>query len=249
MARTLRAGVVPVDERARAEAEARGLSPMEAVARAVARLAQVGVITGDQMTLHRSADALGVPVRMMREATERLALIPWVPPPDHRPSFDPTPERFFTERDPLRRPSPAPSGQPNQYLEPRRDGSKGRWPSPEHATGAERKPCARCKGKKPLAEFRWAVGNRRVDGTPVFRYSSYCNDCHSSYSRDRYLNEAKKEALAEAGVTFVIREIDLLADEPGMAPVVLACAGCQQPFAAGDEVHGTTQLRHTACTG
>ena len=217
------------------------VTPMQAVARAVARLAEEKIIP-DELTLHRAADAVGVPVRMVRYQQQRLAIVGYTPPLDVLPAADPKGDYRY------RPPSPEPPLKWGRVTEDR--GPLPRWPTWDEATDADVRKCPMCHQALQLkAHFKWMKSyTRKSTGEVVYRWSGYCNACNKKYQRERYLSTAKREALEKAQVTFVVREEDLLDTDNGDGSIVeLACACCGELIRAGDRVQGSTILRHEAC--
>lgn len=113
-------------------------------------------------------------------------------------------------------------------------GRGGRGTSKVHRVredGTIERRCCRCTEWLPLVRF--PIKHQRTQAR-----GSMCLDCRARYQRTRYLMLKRSEEIAGyAGLTFSWTDAD----------PVIACAGCGQPFVAGDTVHGDAHLRHATC--
>lgn len=104
----------------------------------------------------------------------------------------------------------------------------------ESPSGDPERRCARCHEWFPATGAYFGYKDRARGWL-----RSYCMTCWSYRQGETYLDVARREALDDAGICFVVHE--------DHETVGVACADCGLPIKAGDTVHGHVEIVHGDC--
>ncbi len=237
-----------------------------AMAKAVYRLVDVGILGRDAHIIARCADALQIPRALVTEAYREAAAAGGYIAPDVTPIKQP-------EAPPRPKPTPPPPAAPPETgwicKRPSCDndapsagtycsvtceraheanpGERRVTPAMSAANAANSKQSDAWKRAHPNGE-----GTRRCarcqevkadDEFPVKNHRtgqrrSYCIPCYKEQARERHLSVSMRDQLGGVGLEFKITDGD---------DITLHCSECDKPLVVGDLVNGESVLRHANC--
>lgn len=201
------------------------VTPMEAAARALARLVQLGIVPeGKVPDLARAAL---VPAHRIVNAARTINAVGYRPPSDTVPVAIPAqPEegRSGSTSRASQRPAPAP-----------RDADLARQRRPAtFPDGSTERRCPSCEQVVPIGSWRYVCkGRKRKGSAPTFAWRSWCDECETGKQRARYLSVARRKALRDHGLVL-----------EGLATVCVICHTAIEP----GEQAATLGNYHVGCS-
>ena len=193
------------------------VTPMEAAARALARVVQLGIVP--EAKIPDLARAALVPAHRIVNAARTINAVGYRPPVDSVPVAIPA------------QPEEGRSGTASRATQPaapaQRDADLARERRPDtFPDGSTERRCPSCEQLVPIARWKYVCKGRKKRGSaPTFAWRSWCNACEVAKQRARYLSVARRKALRDHGLVLegaatvcVICHTDI---EPGEAAATL----------------------------